>query len=74
MINVVSLSIGLDFVKNIDKNWKKRLQSIDRMEEDYKFEESLIKNAYNDDNTEIIGENPERDIWKYWKNKYQIIR
>lgn len=74
MINVVSLSIGLDFVKNIDKNWKKRLKSIDRMKEDYKFEESLIKNVYNNDNTEIISENPERDIWKYWKNKYQIIR
>ena len=28
------MSIGLDFVKNIDKNWKKHVRSLDRVKEE----------------------------------------
>jgi hypothetical protein len=71
---VVELSIGLDFVKNIDKNWNNRLISIDRMDENENYEKTKIE--YNKDivKENIISEKSDNDFWSYWKKRYSIIR
>ena len=70
------LSIGLDFVKNVDKNWKNRLKSIDKMQNNY--EDISTKPFFNNlrDNFELknITEESQIDYWQYWKKKYSIIR
>ena len=70
------MSIGLDFVKNVDRNWKNRLKSIDRMQNHYeeKMFEPNLKNYRFDVELTNIEEKPEIDYWKYWKKKYSIIR
>jgi hypothetical protein len=74
IFNVVKLSIGLDFVKNIDNNWKKRLVSIDFMKEENNFEKINIKYNNDENKSNIIYEKPEYDYWQYWKKRYSIIR
>ena len=70
------MSIGLDFVKNVDKNWKNRLKSIDKMQNNY--EDKSVKPFLNNfkENFELknIMEEPKIDHWQYWKKKYSIIR
>ena len=70
------MSIGLDFVKNIDRNWKNRLKSIDRMQNHYedKFFEPILINYRDDVELKNNEEIPQIDYWKYWKKKYSIIR
>ena len=71
---MVKLSIGLDFVKNVDTKWKKRLISIDSIIEENNFEKIIIKYNNNEDKENIIYEKPEYDYWQYWKKRYSIIR
>ena len=71
------MSIGLDFVKDIDKHWKRHVQSLDRVKEEeienekiYLFKKfkdyRLPKNKDNEDS--------DWDYWSYWKNKYSIMK
>ena len=71
---MVKLSIGLDFVKNVDNNWKKRLISIDSIKEESNFEKINIKYNNNEDKKYSIYEKPDYDHWQYWKKRYFIIR
>ena len=69
------MSIGLDFVMNKDKNWKKHIKSLDRIDDDLKnnniikfkqFENKSIKQN-------IENKNIDFDYWNYWKKKYFIF-
>jgi hypothetical protein len=71
---VVELAIGLDFVKDVDKNWKKHVQSLDRDKTDEEnieiFSDYKVKN-YN--KTRI--QNKENEYyWDYWKKRYWLLR
>jgi hypothetical protein len=71
---VINLSIGLDFVKNIDKNWQKNLISIDRMrDENYSYKKNYSNKEYLIKSKEINNEK-NHDFWEFWKKRYLIIR
>ncbi len=74
IFNVVKMAIGLDFVKNIDRNWKKRLISIDRMKDDIYFDKSNLRHI--EDIAESNSTNIENneDFWEFWKKRYYITR
>jgi hypothetical protein len=68
------MSIGLGFVKNVDKNWRKHIQSLDRLNEERKdenvdafleFKDNIMLNNYKDTNEEF-------DFWSYWKKNIQL--
>ena len=70
------MAIGLDFVKKVDKQWKKHINSeiiekkgttIDSLLEDIDKED----NTYKEDNKEEISDRS-KDMWNYWKNRYFI--
>ena len=70
------MSIGLDFVKNIDKNWKKHVQSLDRVKEETIIEKidyfKKLKN--NNISKNIENEDLNLDYWSYWKKRYSIMK
>lgn len=67
---MVELAIGLEFVKDVDKNWKKHIQSLDRdntKENTDEIFEDFKNRKYN--KTRI--QNKEDDsYWDYWKKRY----
>lgn len=68
------MSIGLDFVKNIDKNWHKHIISIDRIKDERYFNKTIYR--YKED---FVKSNPSEneknnDFWEFWKKRYLIIR
>ena len=73
---VDGMSIGLDFVKEIDKQWRKRLQSLDFLkEEGEKIDKIFIAKEPTDNKyLNYEDENSEWDYWDYWKKKYSIMR
>lgn len=76
-ILVVRVSIGLDFVMNKDKNWRKHIKSLDRTNEEEsknydifkieKFEKKTIEQN-------IENKNLDFDYWNYWKKRYLILK
>jgi len=74
IIFVVELAIGLDFVKNIDKNWKKHIQSLDRNitdEESTEIFDYSKKNQYNKTKIQKEDNDP---YWDYWKKRYWLLK
>ena len=70
------MAIGLDFVKKVDKQWKKHINSeiiekkgmtIDSLIEDTDKED----NSYKEDNKEEQLDRS-KEMWNYWKNRYFI--
>ena len=70
------MSIGLDFVKNIDKNWKKHVRSLDRVKEETIIEEIDYFKKFKNNNISknIENEDLNVDYWSYWKKRYSIMR
>ncbi|MCJ2513715.1 MAG: hypothetical protein LN408_04645 [Candidatus Thermoplasmatota archaeon] len=71
------MSIGLDFVKEIDKHWEKHVQSLDRVKEnETKIEKIDLTNKFKDykkpENKD--DENLDWNYWAYWKKRYSIMR
>jgi hypothetical protein len=73
---VVRLTIGLNFVKKVDKNWKKHVQSLDRMIEERNNSEIYIFRQYNNKIKEnnINNDKSDWDYWDFWKKRYLLIR
>jgi hypothetical protein len=76
IFNVMIMSIGLDFVKDVDKNWKKHIQSLDRSIDEIKTEKADI---FLDNKENIPLKNDEKkdqdfDFWGYWKKRYSIMK
>ena len=70
------MSIGLDFVKNIDKNWKKHVRSLDRVKEETIIEKN---DSFTDFKENIMlkkfeNEELDFDFWSYWKKRYSIMK
>ena len=59
------LTIGLDFVRKVDKNWKKHVQSLDRINEEINNSEIKIFKKF-DDESKLINLNGEKSDWDYW--------
>lgn len=76
MFTVVIMSIGLDFVKNVDKNWKKHIQSLDRSNDEIKTENTDIFLDYKENIPLKNYENKDQDFdfWSYWKKRYTIMK
>ncbi len=68
------MSIGLDYVKNIDKNWKKHVQSLDRVKEETIIEEIDHFKKFKNNNISKNIENENLDYWIFWKKRYSIMR
>lgn len=70
------MSIGLDFVKNVDKNWKKHVQSLDSSNDEIKTENTDIFLDYKENITQKNYENKNQDFdfWSYWKKRYSIMK
>lgn len=70
------MSIGLDFVKNVDKNWKKHVQSLDSSNDEIKTENTDIFLDYKENITQKNYENKDQDFdfWSYWKKRYSIMK
>jgi hypothetical protein len=68
------MSVGLDFVKKIDKNWDKRLISIDYMKDEGFFEKSIYKKNEEYTKSDDTNIKDNLDYWKFWKKRYSIIR
>jgi hypothetical protein len=71
---VVYLSIGLDFVKNIDKNWQKHLISIDRMKDEKYSHKKNYTNSKDLTKSKTSNIEKNHDFWEFWKKRYLIIR
>jgi len=73
---VMIMSIGLDFVKDVDKNWKKHIQSLDRSNDEIKTENNDIFLDHKENITNKNYENKDQgfDFWSYWKKKYSIMK
>lgn len=72
----MKMSVGLDFVKNIDKNWKKHIQSLDRVKEEIIIEKN---DSFTDFKENIMlkkfeNEDLDFDFWSYWKKRYSIMK
>jgi hypothetical protein len=68
------MSIGLDFVKKIDKNWDKHLISIDNMTDEGFFEKLNHRKDEEYKKSDDINVEKNLDYWKFWKKRYSIIR
>ena len=70
------MSIGLDFVKGIDKQWRKRLKSLDFFKDEGEPIDKIFtsKEPVNHKYLNFEDENSEWDYWDYWKKKYSIMR
>jgi hypothetical protein len=70
---VVKLSLGLDFVKEVDKNWKNRIKSLDRTnDEDVTIDK--IEKPKKEKQFETKLNNDKPDYWDYWKKRYWLRR
>ena len=69
------MSIGLDFVMNKDKNWKKHIKSLDRIDDDLKNNNSIKFKQFENKSIKqnIENKNIDFDYWNYWKKKYFIF-
>ena len=64
------MSIGLDFVKKIDKDWKKHVKPLDlTLDNDSIIEKKDFLSEENDIETEMILDKT-KEFWKYWKEYY----
>ena len=71
------VTIGLNFVKKVDKNWKKHVQSLDRINEDENNSEifNIFKEFKNKNNSiDIDDDKSDWDYWDFWKKRYSLIR
>ena len=73
-IFVVELTIGLDFVKEVDKNWKKHIKSLDRDMTDEDIKGIFDYNIKNHDYKTRIQNEKTDSYWDYWKKKYGVLR
>ena len=64
------MSIGLDFVKKIDKDWKKHVKPLDlTLDKDSIIEKKDFLSEENDIETEMNLDRT-KEFWKYWKDYY----
>lgn len=64
------MSIGLDFVKKIDKDWKKHVKPLDlTLDNDSIIEKKDFSSEEKDIETEMISDKT-KEFWKYWKDYY----
>lgn len=64
------MSIGLDFVKKIDKDWKKHVKPLDlTLDNDSIIEKKDFLSEEKDIETEMISDKT-KEFWKYWKDYY----
>ena len=61
---------------NKDKNWKKHIKSLDRIDDDLKNNNSIKLKQFENKSIKqnIENKNIDFDYWNYWKKKYLIFK
>ena len=64
------MSIGLDFVKKVDKDWKKHVKPLDLTPDKIRIMEDHDDFTEEDEVTTEMEHDRDKFFWKYWKNYY----